>query len=221
LAEMTSARSDRRSSKMASVKKTIRVLLDSGSDGDLLFHKKGTAKQFSYLTRQVPKTWHTSNGDFQTKWKGDLQMKSFQYSNSKRVLVQPDIVEYDGVSLEKPLFDLILGTKTMDELGIILNFKDRVITIDEIDLPMQSIKNMPTSRKKTLVLNHCLANSMEPKSTEEATNRVVRILDANYKKADLQSVVKDNCTHLTSNEQKKLLELLTEFEPLFDGTLGD
>jgi hypothetical protein len=111
LAEMTSARSDRRSSKKASVKKTIRVLLDSGSDGDLLFHKKGTAKQFSYLTRQVPKTWHTSNGDFQTKWKGDLQLKFFQYSNSKRVLVQPDIVEYDGVSLEKPLFDLILGTK--------------------------------------------------------------------------------------------------------------
>jgi hypothetical protein len=139
LAEMTSARSDRRGSKKASVKITIRVLLDSGSDGDLLFHKKGTAKQFSYLTRQVPKTWHTSNGDFQTKWKGDLQLKFFQYSNSKRVLVQPDIVEYDGVSLEKPLFDLILGTKTMDELGIILNFKDRVITIDEIDLPMQSI----------------------------------------------------------------------------------
>ena len=218
---MTSARSDRRSSKKASVKKTIRVLLDSGSDGDLLFHKKGTAKQFSYLTRQVPKTWHTSNGDFQTKWKGDLQLKFFQYSNSKRVLVQPDIVEYDGVSLEKPLFDLILGTKTMDGLGIILNFKDRVITIDEIELPMQSIKDMPTSRNKATVLNHCLANSMEPKSTEEATNRVVRILDADYKKADLQSVVKDNCTHLTSNEQKKLLELLTEFEPLFDGTLGD
>ena len=59
---------------------------------------------------------------------------------------------------------------------------------------------------------------VEPKSTEEATNRVVRILDANYKKADLQAVVKDNCTHLSANEQKQLLELLTDFEPLFDGT---
>ena len=61
---------------------------------------------------------------------------------------------------------------------------------------------------------------VEPKSTEEATNRVVRILDANYKKADLQAVVKDNCTHLSANKQKQLLELLTDFEPLFDGTLG-
>ena len=109
-------------------------------------------------------------------------MKFFQYSNSKRVLVQPDVVEYDGVTVEKPLFDLILGTKTMDDLGIILNFKQRMITIDEIDLPMQSIENMPTSRKETLALNHSLANLMEPKSTEEATNRVVRILDANYKR---------------------------------------
>ena len=48
----------------------------------------------------------------------------------------------------------------------------------------------------------------------------MHILDANYKKADLQAIVKDNCTHLSSEDQTLLLELLTEFEPLFDGTLG-
>ena len=58
---------------------------------------------------------------------------------------------------------------------------------------------------EALALNHSLANLIEPKSTEEATNRVVRILDANYKKAHLQEVVKDNCTHLSANEQKQLL----------------
>ncbi len=42
-------------------------------------------------------------------------------------------------SVEKPMFDLILGTQTMDELGIILDFKNKMITIDEIELPMQSI----------------------------------------------------------------------------------
>jgi hypothetical protein len=73
LAVMTAGWSGRRSSKKVSVKKTIRVLLDSGSDGDLLFHKKGAAKQFPYLARQVPKTWHTSNGDIHTKWKGRYQ----------------------------------------------------------------------------------------------------------------------------------------------------
>ena len=208
-----------RSSKMVSDKKTIRVLLDSGSDGDLLFHEKGTPKQFPYLTRQVPKTWHTSNGDFQTKGKGDIQLKFFQYSNTKKVLVKPDIVEYDGVKVEKPVFDLILGTQTMDELGIILDFKHKMITIDEIVLPMTAINQMPASKDKVLKLNNSLAEPKEPKSTEEATQRVVRILDANYKKADLQAVV-DSCSHLNTDERQMLLKLLTDFEPLFDGTLG-
>ena len=139
--------------------------------------------------------------------------------------------------MKKPLFDLILGTKTMRDLGIILDFKKQMITIDEIELPMQSIKEMPTSkrkapsaeikahkeardghykamptsRKKALKLTNSLANSKEPKSTEEATKRVVQILDANYKKADLQAVVK-GCTHLSSEEQEMLLELLTNYE---------
>ena len=121
--------------------------------------------------------------------------------------------------MKKPLFDLILGTRTMRDLGIILDFKKQVITIDEIELPMQSIKEMPTSREKALKLTNSLANSKEPKSTVETTNRVVRILDATYKKADLQAIAK-SCTHLSSEEQNMLLELLTNYEPLFDGTLG-
>jgi hypothetical protein len=39
--------------------------------------------------------------------------------------------------------------------------------------------------------------------------------------ADLQSVVRDICKHLSANHQKKLLQLLRKYETLFDGTLGD
>ncbi len=45
--------------------------------------------------------------------------------------------------------------------------------------------------------------------------------DAKYAKADLQSIVKNNCKHLSADHQKKLLQLLVKFESLFDGTLGD
>jgi hypothetical protein len=45
----------------------IKILLDSRSDGDLMFHEKGTSMHFPYLTRQVPTSWHTSNGNFLTK----------------------------------------------------------------------------------------------------------------------------------------------------------
>ena len=62
---------------------------------------------------------------------------------------------------------------------------------------------------------------MEPQSTQDATVCATQMLDAEYKKADLQSVVRDNCKHLKVDQQKKLLQLLMKYESLFNCTLGD
>ena len=62
---------------------------------------------------------------------------------------------------------------------------------------------------------------MEPQSTQDATQRATRILDAKYSKADLQTVVRDNCKHLNADQQMKLLQLPKKYELLFDGTLGE
>ncbi len=62
---------------------------------------------------------------------------------------------------------------------------------------------------------------MELQSTRDATKRATQILDAKYSKADLQSVARDNCKHVSANQQKKLLQLLKKYESLFDDTLGD
>jgi hypothetical protein len=115
---------------------------------------------------------------------------------------------------------VILGVKTMKAYGIILDFKDKMITVNEVKLPMRNIKYLQgSSTLRVLRLNHSLA--MEPQSTQDATKRVMRILDAKYQKADLQSIVTDKCKHLSTDQQKKLLQLLTKYETLFDGTLGD
>ena len=49
-------------------------------------------------------------------------MKFFEYSNSKEFLVTPDVVEYDKNKMTRLVYDLILGCKTMKELGIVLDF---------------------------------------------------------------------------------------------------
>jgi hypothetical protein len=132
--------------------------------------------------------------------------------------VAPDIVEYNKIN--KPQYDIILGVKTMKEYGIILDFKDKMITIDEVKLPMRNINYLQgSSTILALKLNHSL--TMEPQSTQDATKCVTQILDAKYQKADLPSIVKDKCKHLSANQQKKLLQLLKKYELLFDGTLGD
>jgi hypothetical protein len=124
------------------------------------------------LIRQDPKIWSTSNGDFQTKGKGSLRVKFCNYSNSKEVFSTPDIVEYDGTS-NKPAFDLIIGAQTMTELGIILDFKEQMITIDEIKLPMRSINDLPSSNKEVSSYQNCMKNN-EPKATEIATHGSIK-----------------------------------------------
>ncbi len=74
--------------------KTIRVLLDSGSSGDLLFLKKGSSKRISVVKWVVPQSWGTSNGTFNTDKMGDIEISFVEYSARKRVCLQPDIVEY-------------------------------------------------------------------------------------------------------------------------------
>jgi hypothetical protein len=136
---------------------------------------------------------------FQTKRKAEIKLNFFEYSNSKRYLVEPDIIEYDKIN--KPQYDLILGVKTMKKYGIILDFKDKMITVDEVKMPMQNINYLQGSRTlHALMLNHSLA--MEPHSTQDATKRVTQILDAKYQKADLQSIVRDNRKHLSANQQR-------------------
>jgi hypothetical protein len=154
----------------------------------------------------------------QTKRKAEIELNFFEYSDSKRYLAAPDIVEYNKIN--KPQYDIILGVKTMKEYGIILDFKDKMITVGEIKLPMKNINYLEgSSTICVLRLNHSLA--MEPQSTQDATKRDMRILDAKYQKADLQSIVRDNCKHLSAAQQKKLVQLLKKYESLFDGTLGD
>jgi hypothetical protein len=47
--------------------KLVRVLLDSGSDGALIFVDKGKPMLLPSSKRLVPQSWNTSNGRFQTK----------------------------------------------------------------------------------------------------------------------------------------------------------
>jgi hypothetical protein len=116
--------------------KIVRVLLDSGSDGDLVFVNKDKPMLLPFSKRLVPQTWNTSNEMFQTKRKAEIELNFFEYSDSKRYLAEHDIIEYDKNN--KPQYDLILGVETMKKYGIILDFKDKMmINIDEVKLPMQ------------------------------------------------------------------------------------
>ena len=120
-----------------------------------------------------------------------MDITFFEYRSSNRYSsVTPAIVEYDEMIMPEPAFNHTLGTKAM-YLGIVLDLKKK-------------INNLSKYMIKSLEMHSTLAQ--EPKSTEEATQCIIRILDARYEMADLQAIVNNNCSHLNSNKQNLLLE---------------
>jgi hypothetical protein len=107
--------------------KTIRVLLDSRSSGDLLFMKKGSSKCISVVKRVVSQSWGTSNGIFVTDRVGNIEISFVEYSASKKVRLQSDIVEYSPGD-QAPMYDLIIGKQTMHDLGVCVCFWPPVMT---------------------------------------------------------------------------------------------
>jgi hypothetical protein len=200
--------------------KSIRVLLNSGSSGDLLFMKKGASKDIPVIKRAVPQSWGTSYSTFVTDKVGNIKIAFVDFSNSKKVHLAPDIVEYKP-GLGKPMYDLIIGKDTMHDLGVVLDFKESTIQIDEILLPMRDIANLQLKKSITQALRSNSNHAQEPVSTRSATKRVVEILDAKYAKADIPAIIRETCSHLSATEREKLLSMLLKQESLFDGTLGD
>jgi hypothetical protein len=62
----------RQSSNKHYKQKLVRALLDSGSDGNLVFVDRNKPILLPSLKRLVPQSWNTSNGMFQTKRKAEI-----------------------------------------------------------------------------------------------------------------------------------------------------
>ena len=140
-----------------------------------------------------------SNGTFVTDKMGDnLDCMFPEFSESKMLSISPDIFELPKMS-PQPAYDLIIGVETMTKLGMVLNFNDKMITIDQQTLPMRTFESISYLKQ----LRSQFKAFAEPMSMQEPTNRAVTILDAKYKKADHLQVVNKNCKHLTVSQQNR------------------
>ncbi len=68
--------------------------------------------------------WHLQNNKV-----GDITLSFVDYSLSKSVHLTPDIVEYEA-GATAPMYDLIIGKQTLHDIGAVLDFKEKTITID-------------------------------------------------------------------------------------------
>jgi hypothetical protein len=77
---------NRHSSNKQSKQNLVLILLDSGSDSNLIFVNKDKLMLPPYSKRLVLQLWNTLNGIFQTKHKVRMELNFFEYSDSKKVL---------------------------------------------------------------------------------------------------------------------------------------
>lgn len=192
----------------------LRILLDSGSDGDIAFLTRSDFLKYTAVRKSHPSSWNTSNGAFQTTDVAKMELLFPEFSQSKIFSCQAD-VKIVSVN-DKPTYDLIIGIETLARWNCMLNFTERIITIDGIDAPMKSHDELQNTR----TLYNTYREATEPSSTKEETARAVNILDAKYEKADLPTLVETNSSHLTRDQQDALLKLLQKHEAMFEGTLG-
>jgi hypothetical protein len=113
------------------------------------------------------------------------------------------------------MYDLIIGKQTLRNLGVILDFKEKTIHIDEIVLSMRNITNLQFKSIITRALRHNTCLAKDPISTHSTIKYMVVNLDTKYEKADLPAIVRENCSHLQASDNEKLLSMW------FDGILGD
>ena len=193
----------------------LRILLDTGSDGDIFFATRHMLQYFETVDSHNPVTWGTSNGKFKTRQKAKMRLLLPEFSQNKIFDVMPDVKVMDDD--QKVSYDLIIGIETLSAWGCILDFSAGEMTIDAQTVPMRSREKLSTAEE----VHNTYLEAVEPLATKEETERTVRILDAKYEPADLPKVVEENCAHLSYVQRKALLELLQKHESMFQGKLGE
>ena len=106
----------------------MRVLLDSGSDGDLIFFHEGTKMYIPFKENYAPQKWRMSNGVFTTTKVDNMEVLFLAFSSSKRFNFKPDVVIVPK-SAPLPIYDLIIGIKSLANIGAMLNFAPYNLTL--------------------------------------------------------------------------------------------
>ena len=116
---------------MVVLTKPLKALFDSGTSATIV-NKKFCEK---LKCKPVPKTlWKTKGGNFTTNQKVHAIFKLTKFDERKAVEWECHV---DGTKGQQS-YDMIIGCKLLEELGMILDYKQCVMTWEDAEVPMKS-----------------------------------------------------------------------------------
>ena len=181
---------------------TLKALFDTGASESVI--TKEYAKKLRQRQNDKRVVWCTPGGDMTTNTKVKT-IFTIPELHEKKVIEW----EFHVTPLKMGAHDVMLGRDIMTFLGIDPICSREVIEWDGLEMPWKS----PDATVQTDF------HAQESMAVHQSADRIQEILDAKYEAADLKQVCADQ-EHLTEEEQQMLLQLLTTYEDLFDGTLG-
>ena len=153
--------------------KVIRVLLDSGSSGtviheDLVKHLR--------VSKSTPTRWSTAAGKLQTdKVVRKLRFILHEFDTKK-------VIEWSAhVTKVKFNYDLIVGRDLLQELVLVLDFKEEEIQWDGQSIPMKSVDATPNEA--------FVADEPTDDRIDNEVDRIKHILEAKCEKANIPEII--------------------------------
>ena len=185
-------------------KLSVKCLLDSGCSATIASNTVVS----KIATNTDSESWQTAAGIFTTVGKSKLKLQLTELSPTA---ILEDTVHVTDQNLGQ--YDIIIGRNTLQQLGIDLLFSTSTVSWPERDVELPMKPQEGNCKREHFFIQ-------DPPSVQQSSERLTNILDAKYKKADLDDVTSTIENLNTRLEQKQLNRLLTDYESLFDGTLG-
>jgi hypothetical protein len=159
----------------------------------------------------MPITWSTNGGKFNTRYEVPLTIVLPEFSSSMEGQWLCAIDENPNST-----YDMILGRDLQSALRMDILFSTGTLVWNEISIPMRTGQHREKKHLDEYLdqVNEDLSlpELIRDKELHEAT----KILDANYKKADLEEFAK-NIPLLKNSQKSQVCTLLSNHESLFQG----
>ena len=168
----------------------VKILVDNGASASII-HDSFVCMN-KYNNRKTYKNdKFTMAGSFSTSYEAEVKIKSPEV-NFTALIFAPF-----HVTSQKSSYNVIFDPDILRELGINLDCQNNFVGWKEAKIPMKSIY----CKMRT---NFAIQESINIKS---ATNRIKKILDSKYEKANLKEIT-NKLKYLNSDEQCSISRLL-------------
>jgi hypothetical protein len=141
--------------------------------------------------------WKTLGGNFTTNYESLLDFNFPEISTSKVVNWQAHVD--DKTSSKEAAYDMIMGMYLMTSIGITVDCEQRCVRWGGTEIPLKTRATLNDNE----ILHMLYHAANEPDILQEAEKRKNRILDADYRKVEIDPYVQE-LAHLTKDEKTSI-----------------